>query len=220
MDFFLDYKETHLKVSADEFDEERVREHLVSVYNELESYLTKKVFFASSIEPVDAEKDAPEMACEMSKASLLSGVGPMAAVAGGFAQEIGEFVLDAGASWVIAENGGDLYLSLDCEKTSGVGGTNLAFVLKPADTPCGVCTSSGKHGHSLSFGDADGVTVVADNAFIADAAATAIANEVKGVNAIEDGLRKAKSIDKIRGVLITKDGEIALWGKLPKLVEL
>jgi len=46
--------------------------------------------------------------------------------------------------------------------------------------PLGIATSSGTSGHALSFGIAGAVTVVADNAGLADAAATAICNTVKG----------------------------------------
>ena len=46
--------------------------------------------------------------------------------------------------------------------------------------PIGVATSSGRFSHALSFGDAEAATVFCKNASLADAAATAVGNVVKG----------------------------------------
>jgi ApbE superfamily uncharacterized protein (UPF0280 family) len=222
---FFDFKETHLRVSADKVDEGRVRAHLAKIYDELESYVGRNVFFATTLEPVEAGPKAPEIAVKMSAAARAAGVGPMAAVAGAFAQEVGEFILKGGAREVVVENGGDIYIKALTEKVVGLHAgegklsNKLALKLKPAETPCGVCTSSGTLGHSISFGEADAVAVVADSAFLADAAATTIANEVRGKDAVQKGLAKAREINGIRGVLIVKDDDLAAWGKLPEIIQ-
>jgi hypothetical protein len=51
-------------------------------------------------------------------------------------------------------------------------GDRLAFSIQPEETPISICSSSGKMGHSLSFGDCDLTTTVASDAALADAAAT------------------------------------------------
>ena len=72
--------------------------------------------------------------------------------------------------------------------------------------PCGVCTSSGTVGHSLSLGKADSVTVVAESAAFADAVATLVGNAVGGEGGGKAGvgraLEKAKEIAGILGVVV------------------
>ena len=77
-----------------------------------------------------------------------------------------------------------------------------------------VCTSSGTVGHSLSLGQADAVCVVADSCSIADAAATAIGNQVQSMADIEYAIDKGKRIEKIRGIIIIVGGKIGIWGDL------
>jgi ApbE superfamily uncharacterized protein (UPF0280 family) len=52
--------------------------------------------------------------------------------------------------------------------------------------PVGVCSSSGRIGHSLSMGNSDVVCVIAKSAPLADAAATALANMVKTKKSLKD----------------------------------
>ncbi len=77
--------------------------------------------------------------------------------------------------------------------------------------PCGVCTSSGTVGHSLSFGKADAVVVGHKNAAIADAFATKLANRVKVKADIQDVLRLCKKYDLL-SVAIIKDDAFGLAG--------
>jgi ApbE superfamily uncharacterized protein (UPF0280 family) len=78
----------------------------------------------------------------------------------------------------------------------------------------GVCTSSGTVGHSLSFGKADAVVVVAPSAALADAAATAIGNIVKEIEDIPRGIEFAQKVDGLRGVVIIKDDKMGVWGRI------
>jgi len=87
------------------------------------------------------------------------------------------------------------------------------------DTPIGVCTSSGKIGHSLSFGRADAVVVLSRDAALADAAATAVGNAVKTGDEIEKGIHLARRIPGVLGVVIVVDDRIGAWGKV-QLVKL
>ena len=78
-------------------------------------------------------------------------------------------------------------------------------------------------GRTLSFGEADSVTIVADDASLADAAATAICNSVIGLDikeSIKRGLERAKRIDGVRGVLIIREGYSGIWGNLPRIVRI
>jgi ApbE superfamily uncharacterized protein (UPF0280 family) len=111
---------------------------------------------------------------------------PMAAVAGAVAEEIlAAMVSAAEVSRAYVNNGGDIALHLSAGEQFVVGmvdrpdrpslmGTTTLHTCGPVR---GVATS-GWRGRSFSFGIADAVTVLADRAAAADAAATIIANAV------------------------------------------
>lgn len=111
-------------------------------------------------------------------------VTPMAAVAGAVAEEI----LDAMRAATplrraYVNNGGDIALHLEPDATfsiavAGVQGQSLGRVHVSGTDPVRGIATSGQPGRSLSMGIADGVTVLAATAAVADAAATLIANEV------------------------------------------
>lgn len=191
----------------------------------LEAYIDRAPRFGSSLEPVEADAGAPEIARRMARAARLVGVGPMAAVAGAMAQAAAEAAVDAGAPEAIVENGGDIYLQAAEEVTIGLdSGTaaladRLAFSLQPDDTPIAVCSSSGKMGHSMSLGDCDLAVVVAKDAALADAAATLAANLVKTVEQVDSTLERIAGIAGIDGVLIVKHDRVGLAGRLPPLVK-
>ena len=112
-------------------------------------------------------------------------VTPMAAVAGSVAQEIVAHFARPGIRRAWVNNGGDIALWLADGASVDVGMvTDLAapsvdgrLRIADADAPRGVATS-GWRGRSFSLGVADAVTVLADTAAMADAAATMIANAV------------------------------------------
>ena len=85
--------------------------------------------------------------------------------------------------------------------------------------PIAVCTSSGRVGHSTSFGKADSVTVLARNGALADAVATALTNRIQSPEDIERAIEAARNIIGILGVVATIDGSIGAWGNV-KLVAL
>jgi len=111
---------------------------------------------------------------------------PMAAVAGAVAEEIlEEMILAADLSRAYVNDGGDIALHLSpgeefvvgmvhCpDRPSLLGTTTLKW-----DDPVRGIATSGCRGRSFSLGIADAVTVLADRAAAADAAATVIANSV------------------------------------------
>ncbi|NNF45543.1 MAG: UPF0280 family protein [Desulfofustis sp.] len=179
---------------------------------QIENYLAEYPEFATALFPLEKDELAPPIVRRMFEAASHAGVGPMAAVAGGIAEGVGQGLLDAGHKEIIVENGGDLFMSRSVALTVSIFAgqsplsNRLGLTIMPAQTPLGVCTSSGTVGHSLSFGLADSVTVVADSAFVADAAATRLGNEVGCAKepgaGIERALEVAKSMTLLRGVLI------------------
>ena len=89
------------------------------------------------------------------------------------------------------ENGGDIALINDSSLLCGIYsnnqvlGNDIAFKIKPRKKPLGICTSSGKIGHSISFGKSDSVTVISKSSAISDGIATRVANEVNGSRRID-----------------------------------
>ena len=149
----------------------------------LYEYIRAYPDFERSLEPVEID-DAPEVVRLMADASQRAGVGPMAAVAGVIADLAAQAMIKSGAKVAVVENGGEAALYSDKPIMISVGaGNNLLserIGFKVTKFPCGVATSSGRHSHAFSMGDADTVTVFADNAGLADAAATVAANKVMG----------------------------------------
>jgi ApbE superfamily uncharacterized protein (UPF0280 family) len=96
------------------------------------------------------------------------------------------------------------------------------FGFRLTDFPVGVATSSGRFSHALSFGDAEAATVFCRNAGLADAAATAVGNVVKGEDyqsAVQRGIDKALSIQGVEGVLIIYRGFTGTAGKIPQIIK-
>ena len=130
----------------------------------------------------------------------------MAAVAGAMAEHAGRRASEAGDTDVIVENGGDIYIlaSRPVVVSLFAGASrpaSLAFEVTAEETPLAICSSSGVMGHSLSFGNADVVTVVADNAALADAAATALCNSIDSPGDLGRALQAALKIPRVRGAL-------------------
>lgn len=111
---------------------------------------------------------------------------PMAAVAGAAAEEILEaMIADTPLKRAYVNNGGDIALFLAPEEKFRVGMVERpdrfslfgTATISAADPVRGIATS-GWRGRSFSLGIADAVTVLADRASFADAAATIVANAV------------------------------------------
>lgn len=185
----------------------------------LEDYIRKHPVFLSTLEPLPVESDAPALVRAMSGAARTAGVGPMAAVAGAIAEEVGTGLL-CFSDEVIVENGGDIFIkSLHLRLVGLYAGVSpltgkIAFIIEPEQTPLGICTSSGTVGHSLSFGMADAVTVISPSAALADAAATAIGNRVRSADDIPGGIEFGKGLSGVRGIAIVKEDKLGLWGDL------
>ena len=91
---------------------------------------------------------------------------------------------------------------------------DLALKIKPASHPIGICTSSGTVGHSLSFGKADAATVVSEDVYLSDAAATALGNRVRTHEDISSAIEWIKGIAGIKGALIIVDNRMGAWGEI------
>ena len=222
VDFRVAVKETDLYLRAAS-DLRRKAHRLVLKHRDgIEKYIARHPDFLTSLEPLDVEQGAPKIVRAMADAAHLCGVGPMAAVAGAIAEYVGKELLEFSPE-IIVENGGDIFVKSLRRRIIGVFAGDspltgkLGLQIESGDTPLGICTSSGTVGHSLSFGRADAVIVLAESATLADAAATAIGNRVSDVTDIEKAIEFAQDIGQLRGVVIIKDENMGVWGEI-KLV--
>lgn len=161
----------------------------------LDSWALSHPGFLESLDPLPDDPEAPTIVRKMLAAGISAGVGPMAAVAGAVAQEIGETLHELfSLREIIVENGGDVWMRylepLDVAVEAGASPLSgrIGFRLPAGFSPCSVCTSSGTTGLSLSFGMADAAMVVAREGSIADAWATAAGNMIRGLEDIETAL--------------------------------
>jgi ApbE superfamily uncharacterized protein (UPF0280 family) len=221
-------KETNLIIKCDEeLAIDVAIDASLRARREIERFIRLRPEFRWSLEPLKLKGPHPIIIELMLRAGELAEVGPFAAVAGAISQIAAEAALEAGAENALVENGGDIAIMGNRDFRIGVfagdvkGSGKIGFLVRAGELPIGICTSSGTIGHSISFGEADAVTVVAREASVADAAATSIANAVKGEDvesSIDFGLNRAKHIPEILGCLIVRGGHIGTWGKLPELI--
>ncbi|MEW6771796.1 MAG: UPF0280 family protein [Bacillota bacterium] len=225
--FEVKVKETdlHIGVRAERFDPDLVWLVEKTVKEErkrLEAYIEKDPVFLKTLVPHHLLPNAPTLAAAMADAAAAAGVGPMAAVAGAFADLVGR-LLTRYSRDVVVENGGDIYLKSTRKRRVGIFAgesplsNRVAIEIPPEMTPLGVCTSSGTVGHSLSLGRADAAVILAASATLADAVATATGNLVQTAADIEKALAFARTIPGVTGAVIVVGDHLAAWGKL-KLV--
>ena len=185
----------------------------------LEHYIGAHALFLTTLSPIPEDPYAPPMVKEMIRASSQVGTGPMASVAGAIAQTVGEGLLGLSGE-VIVENGGDLFLAAKRPVTVAIfAGSSplserLGIRVYPYQMPLGVCTSSSTVGHSLSLGNADAVCVLSRSAALADAAATALGNKIKGVRDIEPATDWARTVEGIAGGVVIIGATMASWGEV------
>ena len=177
-------KESDLLIRSERECAGPAREALVRYREEIEGYLVHHPEFKESLLPIAASRDAPPIITAMCRAAFLCGVGPMATVAGGLAYFVGR-ELRSISSEVIVENGGDIYLDSLRDRTVSVysgrsarTSGRIGIKINPEEMPIGIAASSGRLGRSLSWGISDAAVVLAKDAILADAAATALANRV------------------------------------------
>lgn len=202
------HRETELFVCADKLLEDIALDAVVRLRAELDGYINNHAEFAKSLVPVSVLPDAPAVVLDMCRAAQAANVGPMAAVAGAFAACVGNEILKHSKE-VIVENGGDIFMKADAERTVAVYAGNSPLSMKiglvAAPGRVSICTSSGTVGPSLSFGRADAAVVVSGDACLADACATRLGNEIQ---CAEDIARALDTIAAIPGVM----GAIAVVG--------
>ncbi|MDO5859776.1 UPF0280 family protein [Methanobrevibacter sp.] len=225
----IDLGETHIRLRTD-LSKHDLKHCIYSLRSDLKNYIVKNEDFLLSLEPLNLiDENLPLIVKTMHESSLKADVGPMACVAGAISQLSLDYLIEKGSKNSIVENGGDIALINNTTTLCGIYsnnrilGNSIAFKIKPRKRQLGICTSSGKIGHSISFGSADSVTVIGKSPSIADGLATRIANDVNGETSqdkITNALETAENFREFyEGILIISDENIATIGKLPEIVE-
>jgi len=215
-------KETDLLILTDKpVDKGFVLARVNFYRDKIEEYINyKDRRFLVALKPVAVESTSHRIIKEMAGQSAKVNVGPMASVAGAIAQFLGRDLLAKGFRDVIIENGGDIFMKntrpvrvgLYAGKNKRLNKINLK--IQPEQSPLGICTSSATIGHSVSFGNADNVVIIASSAVLADALATAVCNMVKSADDIKCAVAFGSSVKGARGIIIIFGNILATWGEV------
>jgi len=212
-------KQTNLYIRSRRNLRNKALNSVVKHRGSLEAYVEHHPLFLTTLDSYQAEAEAPAIVKEMARVSQLTGVGPMAAVAGAIAEAVGRDLL-AFSPETIVENGGDIFLKTSKKRLVGIYAgrspftERIALEIMPGETPMGIGTSSATLGHSLSLGMADAIVVLSPSTALADAAATALGNIVKTADDISEAIEKARSIETLSGVVIILGDEMGVWGSV------
>ena len=218
-------KESRCTIISDKEDAIKAAISSIESHREqLEKYVRDHPKFLYSLKPVRVD-EGPKVVKLMAEAADKAGVGPMAAVAGVLADLAVEDMVLNGAKVAVVENGGEAYAvsnrPIDIALSAGDSPLSKRVGFRLEHFPMGVATSSGLFSHALSLGEAEAVTIFAKNAGLADAAATAVGNLVKGDDhrgAIELGLNRGLSINGVRGVFIVYREMVGRAGQVPLII--
>jgi len=211
--------ESDLLISSDTNLSDIALKSLARHRHSLETYIKSHPDFLTSLLPLPEDDLAPPIVRDMLSKAKICGVGPMAGVAGAVSEFVGYDLLDQTKNLII-ENGGDIFIKaqnkLSASVYAGVSALsyNVNFIVKPEETPLGICTSSATVGPSLSFGKADAVCVISKSATLADAAASAIGNKVKSKRDIKPALDFGIKIKGVTGIIIILESEMGVIGKV------
>jgi ApbE superfamily uncharacterized protein (UPF0280 family) len=212
--------ESDLFVLANQDVTQPGRGFLLEVRNDLESYIRRDPSFLTKRVAHRPLHNAPWVVMRMAEVSSYYNIGPMAAVAGALADCVGQ-QLTKSQTDVIIENGGDIFVhtrkpiafTLYAGEKSPFSG-KLKFKPTLSDRSFGVCTSSGTVGHSYSQGRADAVCVVSQTASQADAAATAVGNQVNHKEDIGRVIQEASNNHNILGIIVALEDKLGIWGEV------
>lgn len=225
----IDLEETHIRLKTDLKNQE-LKKFIFKLRYDLKQYISRNQDFLLSLEPIESYPEGlPKIVEMMYESSGYADVGPMACVAGTISELSLNYLMENDSKYSIVENGGDIAIINNETVVCGIYsnneilGNNIGFEIKSRKRPLGICTSSGKIGHSISFGQSDSVTVIGKSPSIADGLATRIANDAFGETSEDKVTNAVETAEQFKeffeGVLIISQDNVGTIGKLPKIVE-
>ena len=222
--FTVQYMETDLWIGVDKESYAEampgfIYNQIVRLRNEFNDYYRTNPGFFTSLKQVIPAKAVNNYFSRMCKASLQTGVGPMAGIAGLFAEETGKRLLEKfSIRELVVENGGDCFVSVQEPLIVHIfaGESPLSekvgVIINKNSSSLGICTSSANVGHSKSFGKADAVMVVSPDTVLADQYATAICNQIHSSEDIEKKLDIVEKNNKISAAVIIMGDKLGYRG--------
>ena len=215
------FRETFANILADDpAHGAAAKSGMMAARQVLEAFIARDSFFATTFDPYEPDSDEPVIT-RMADATRKAGVGPMAAVAGTIAWAGVEAMKEAGATFGVIDNGGDIALVSDRPVRVGVHAgsaalsNRVAFVVPPQETILGICTSSATVGPSISFGMADAVTVFSYDVALSDAWATSVCNQIR---LSDRSILDRVGPTEVSGIFAIMGDVTVRWGDLPPLV--
>ena len=214
-------------------------EFIINQRNQIKEYMVNNPLFAKTMKPYKIKNsentsEIPKVIKLMINGSKIANVGPTATLAGTIAELSLDYLIKNGSNYSIIDNGGDIAFLNNYNKEKIVfgiyagnsplsGKIGFEFKFKKKDQKFGACSSSASVGYSISYGRSDCVTIIANQASLADGLATSIANNVNGKkdeDAVENGLNAAEQYkENFIGALIIVGETVGTIGKLPKIIE-
>jgi len=213
-------EQTDLFVTAETDLSQPMLDYVRGLRGALKNFMLLTPGFRESLVPVPVPEGAPAIARTMARAAWAAGVGPMAAVAGTFAQMVADHFAPQSPNLII-ENGGDIYIHSTKDRVVALlgepeSGARLGLKLGRRDFPVSLCASSATIGPSLSLGHGELVVVRSKSGAFADAAATALANLIDTGDDLDLVLARAQKLAPLglEGVFAQAGGRLGVWGKM------
>ena len=218
------YKETIVTIICDDGLSNVACNAIMDARSVIELKIAQDPFFGITYDPYPPSSKDEELIRRMCEASVASGVGPMAGVAGAVAARATEALVDAGSSVAIVENGGDIAFYSPGKVPVGIYADHpvfkdMAFMME-SERIVGVCSSSRTVGHSVSLGSSSISTVFSDDVILADCCATALGNMVVDTESLAGAVESIGSIEGVSGCLSCCGDKVAMYGELPEMVPL
>ncbi len=221
----LRIEETIVTILAEDKYLKVVKDEILFQRDVLKEYILRDALFGTTFLSYKPNNNVPEIIDRMFTASAIADVGPMACVAGAIAYFAVKAVKDAGADYIVVDNGGDIACHIDAPITVGIYSglnnefNNLGFKIEPSEKIMGICTSSATVGPSISLGNADAAIVVCDDVILADAMATALGNEImEKSQTVILSIMQQKMTDGIDGMMVIYDDILCSWGNIPPII--
>ncbi len=216
------YKETIVTIVCDDGLQNIAFDAIFEARRIIESRISEDPFFGISYDPIEPSPRDHPLIRRMCSASIASGVGPMAGVAGAISEFCASALIDAGSSQAIVENGGDIAFYSEKEVPIGIFADHpvfrdMAFAMD-SNRVTGICSSSRTVGPSVSFGESSISTVFSDDVILADCCATALGNIVTDEDSLGDAVETIGMIEDVIGCMACCGEKVAMFGNIPEMI--
>lgn len=220
--FHFECGETAATIICEEDALRLVEEGIISARSKIQGKIAAVPTFRTSFSPMIPSDDDEDIVASMCMASLAADVGPMASVAGAVGRYAVEHAISLGCGDVIIDNGGDITLRTSGKTRVGIHTGDpdlgdLVLEVPPHDGIYGVCSSSGRVGHSYSEGMCDVCTVLSPDPVLADACATALGNMIREAADVGPSTEEICAVEGVDGCIAICDGTVSVCGDIPQI---